>query len=100
MQELAGLDVVVEARELAVLGRDADQPAFPGAEERRDADEQERDQVRDRDAERVEIPQQVDAEDADRAADGAADDPVAHEIERLEIVARVDVLLLEAGFVA
>ena len=58
------------------------------------------DEGRHLDAERVEVPQRADADQAHDEADSAADDAVADDVERLEVVAGVDVLLLQAGFVA
>ena len=98
-QELAGLDVVVKLRELAVLVADADQAAFPRAEQRRYADDGVVDEVRNLDAERVEVLDQADADQADQETHDAANDAIADDIERLEIVAGVDVLLLQPRFV-
>src|SRR5688572_28227253 len=95
---LAGFDVVVEALELLVLLLDADQPAFPGAEQRRDAAEREVDEPRDV-PEGAEVVEEDAADDAREQADGRAEEALADDVERLEIVARVDVALLETGLV-
>ncbi len=98
-QELAGFEVVMEPRELAVLDADADQPAFPGAEQRRHADQGVVDECRYLDADGIEVIEQDHADQPDQETEHAADDAVANDIQRLEIIAGVDVLLLQPGFV-
>jgi len=97
-QVLAGLDVVVEAFEFLVLLLDADQAAFPGAEQRRNGAESDVHEPRDV-RERPELVEHDAADDAREQADRGAEESLADEVVRLEIVARVDLPLLEARLV-
>ena len=74
MRILAGLDVVVEALELLVFLLDADQPAFPGAEERRDAAQCDINEPRDV-GEGAELVEQDAADDAREEADRRSEKP-------------------------
>src|SRR6185503_3514269 len=97
-EEPAGLDVVVEALEFLVLLLDADEAAFPGAEQRRDAAQRDIHEPRDV-PERAELVEHDAADDAGEEPDRRAEESLADEVERLEIVAGVDVPLLEARLV-
>jgi hypothetical protein len=99
-QELAGLDVLVKLRELAVLVADADQSAFPGAEQRCDADQRHVNEGGDLDAERVEVVDRPDPQQAHEQSAQPAEHAVTDDVERLQVVARVNVLLLESRLVA
>ena len=84
--------------QLLVLLLDADQAAFPGAEQRRHAAQRDVDEPRDV----LEWPENVEHDAADHAgeqADRGAEEALADEVERLEVVAGVDVPLLESGLV-
>ena len=97
-QEPAGLDVVVEPLQLLVLLLDADQAAFPGAEQRRHAAQRDVDEPGDV-LERPELVEHDAADHAGEQADGGAEEALADEVERLEVVAGVDMPLLESGLV-
>ena len=80
---------------------DARQPAFPRAEQRRDRD-QDRVHVHRHlvlGAERIEIHEERDADEAGGEAERGADEAVADDVERFEVVARMDVLLLQPRLV-
>src|SRR5439155_9572426 len=98
-QVLARLDVVVELPEILVLRGYPGQAAFPRAEHRRDGDDHEIDVVGNIRAERLEVHQQSGADQSRDGAKGGADEPVAQDIQRLQIVAGVDMFLLQPGFV-
>src|SRR5262245_53155460 len=98
-QVLAGFDVVVELLELLVLARDAGQAAFPGAEHRDDRDEDEIDVTRDVRAEGFEVHQESSPDEPPNDPYRRADEAVADDVERFEVVAGMDVLPFQPGFV-
>src|SRR3974390_749562 len=98
-QEATGLDVVVEALELLVFAADADQSAFPGAEQRRDHHDRAVHHVRHAGAEGLEVPEQLDADQPGDEAEEGADEADPDHVEGLEVVGRMDVLLAQARLV-
>jgi len=88
----------MEAGEFPVFLLDADQPALPGAKQRRDAaegDEHEPGDAR----EWSEVVQQDAADQAREQADRCADKSFADEVQRLKVIAGVNLPFLEAGLV-